>query len=347
MGKIDIIAVATAMAFCLVGAPAAADAGETAVSWNIGATTVTATLTLPDGPGPHPAVVFVAGSGPTDRDWNSPLMPGRNGTAPLLAAELAKAGFASIRYDKRFLGPYAAGNMQVLMGKLSFESHAEEVNSAVSCLKGRLDIAPDRIYALTNSEGALHAINSQLRNKYFRGLVLGAPPGRPLKELLRAQIAAQVVSLPGSGEIMAGFDRLIERFGKGEPFSPEPAVPAPLNGLIQGMLYNPANLPFMRELLSADPARLLSGTNAPALVIIGKKDIQVDWKEDGAALERYAPEKASFVYPSDADHILKHEPRPREELTAEAGLQYNAEGRALDGAAADSIISWLKAENAR
>ncbi|KAF0127529.1 MAG: hypothetical protein FD189_3 [Elusimicrobia bacterium] len=347
MKRITNVTVAAAMAVLFSGGLGASAAEESAVSWNIGATTVTATLTLPAGPGPHPAAVFIAGSGPTDRDWNSPLSPGRNGTATLLAAELAKAGFASLRYDKRFLGPYAAGNMQVLMGRLSFESHAEEASSAASYLKGRGEIAPDRIYALTNSEGAVHALNCQLRKKEFRGLVLTAPPGRPLNELLRAQIAAQVVSLPGSEEIMAGFDRLLERFEKGEPFSPEPSVPAPLNGFIQGMLYNPANLPFMRELLAADPARLLSGTDVPVLVLIGKKDLQVDWNADGGALEENAPEKASFIYPSDADHVLKHESRPREELTAEAGLHYNAEGRVLDGTTADSIISWLKAEAAR
>lgn len=340
-------AVATAMFFCVSGMSGAAADIEHEVTWNIGTTTVTATLTLPAGPGPHPAVVFLAGSGPTDRNWTSPLIPGKNGTAPLLAARLAGEGFASLRYDKRFLGPFAQGNMQELMGKLSFKSHEEEVSSAVAFLKNRKEIAPGHIYALTNSEGGIHALNCQLRSKNFRGLVLTAPPGRAPKPLMRAQIAAQVASLPEGGDIMAGYDRLIERFEKGEPFSPEPAVPAPLNGLIQGMLYNPANLPFMRELFSADPAQLIAGIDIPALVIIGKKDVQVDWKEDGLILERSAPEKTSFIYPSDADHPLKHEPRPREELTAEAGLHYNEEGRILDGTTAESIISWLKAEDAR
>ena len=58
------------------------------VSWPLGDTTVGATLTRPAGDGPFAAVVFVAGSGPTDRDWNSPLLPGRNGSAALLADAL-------------------------------------------------------------------------------------------------------------------------------------------------------------------------------------------------------------------------------------------------------------------
>ena len=47
------------------------------VTWQLDSTTVYGTLVRPSGPGPFPAVVMGAGSGPTDRDWNSPLLPGR------------------------------------------------------------------------------------------------------------------------------------------------------------------------------------------------------------------------------------------------------------------------------
>jgi hypothetical protein len=46
------------------------------VSWQTQSSTIHGTLIEPVGPGPFPAVVMVAGSGPTDRDWNSPLLPG-------------------------------------------------------------------------------------------------------------------------------------------------------------------------------------------------------------------------------------------------------------------------------
>ena len=55
------------------------------VSWQIGETVVAATITRPDDQSVHPAVVFVAGSGPTDRDWNSPLLSRTNGSVPLIA----------------------------------------------------------------------------------------------------------------------------------------------------------------------------------------------------------------------------------------------------------------------
>jgi hypothetical protein len=47
------------------------------VAYQVDDIQVYATLTRPVGEGPRPAVVFVAGSGPTDRDWCSPLLPGQ------------------------------------------------------------------------------------------------------------------------------------------------------------------------------------------------------------------------------------------------------------------------------
>ena len=37
---------------------------------------VPGTLVRPTTPGHHPALILMAGSGPTDRDWNNPLLPG-------------------------------------------------------------------------------------------------------------------------------------------------------------------------------------------------------------------------------------------------------------------------------
>src|SRR5947209_9314587 len=97
------------------------------VNWQLGETSVYGTLVRPVGPGPFPAVVMVAGSGPTDRDWNSPLFPGTNGSASLLAATLAQVGFASLRYDNRVSGPHARENVPLLIGKMTMQNFADEL----------------------------------------------------------------------------------------------------------------------------------------------------------------------------------------------------------------------------
>ncbi len=55
------------------------------VQWTLEGATLDATVVRPAEAGPFPRAVFVAGSGPTDRNWNSPLLPGTNGSAALLA----------------------------------------------------------------------------------------------------------------------------------------------------------------------------------------------------------------------------------------------------------------------
>src|SRR4051794_32451266 len=84
------------------------------VSWVLDGITMEGTVARPDGDGPFPAVVLVAGSGPTDRDWCSPLLPGSNGSGRLFAEAFADAGIASLRYDKRVSGAHAMENVQKL-----------------------------------------------------------------------------------------------------------------------------------------------------------------------------------------------------------------------------------------
>lgn len=317
------------------------------VSWRLDSTTVYGTLVRPTGPGPFPAVVMVAGSGPTDRDWNSALMPGSNGSARLLAEALARAGFASLRYDKRASGPHARENMQALMGKLSMQSHVDELSGAVRTLASQPFVREDHIFALANSEGTLHVLNYQTHSPAipFAGLVLVGPPGRPVGALARSQLAGMAAGVPNGEALLALYDAAIARFMAGEPIAPDPALPQGVQLLLQS-LETPANLPFARELWTANAAPLLRQVDVPTLVIIGKKDLQVDWQADGEPLQQAAAgrEEATFLFPEDANHILKHEPQPRSELTLpEVTARYNAPDARLDPQALASLLEWLSA----
>ena len=318
------------------------------ISWQIEETVVAGTITRPDDQAVHPAVVFVAGSGPTDRDWNSPLLSGTNGSARLLAEEFAKNGYVTIRYDKRIAGPNAQKNLPLMMGKISLEGHVEELAGAVNTLIARPDVDPDKIFVLGNSEGTIHALNyQQTREPKFAGLILSAMPGRSMKDLLHSQLEAQVASMPDAGEIMAGYDKLIADFLAGKPFAADPELPESFNNLVKGF-YAPINLPFTAEFLSLDPAPMLKNVTVPVLVITGKKDIQVDRLLDGIPLENAAESRdnISFVYPDNANHVLKYESRPREELTAaDAAKTYNAQDRILDPEALRIINNWLMNNN--
>lgn len=317
------------------------------VSWPLGPTTVYGTVVRPDGPGPFPAVVFVAGSGPTDRDWNSPLLAGSNGSARLLAVALGRAGIASLRYDKRASGPQVRETIPLLIGKMSMQSHLDELAGAVRTLAAQDGIRVDRIFGLGNSEGTLHVLNYQLGDPDlpFIGLVLTGPPGRSVGDVARSQLAEQAAAIANGAELLGLYDAGIERFMAGQPIAPDPALPDGVKMLLQA-LETPANLPFARELWAADAAAPLSRVNVPALVVIGRKDMQVDWQADGEPLQRAAAghENVTFLFPENANHVLKHEPRPRSELVqGEVMSRYNAADAVLDPETEAAIEAWLEA----
>ncbi len=315
------------------------------VTWQLDETSMYGTLVRPDGPGPFAAVVMVAGSGPTDRDWDSPLLPGPNGSARLLAEALAGAGIASLRYDKRVSGPHARENVPLLIGKVSMQSHVDELAGAVHTIASQAYVRSDRIFALANSEGTLHALNYQLHHPAipFAGLILIGPPGRAVGVVARSQLAEQAAAIPNGDALLALYDAAIVRFQAGEPAAPDPSLPEGVQLLVQA-LESPANLPFARELWKADAASLLRQVDVPVLVIIGKKDIQVDWQADGEPLQYAATghKQVSFLFPENANHVLKQELRPRSELTqAEAIKNYNSPDTRLDPEAVTSILEWL------
>jgi len=316
------------------------------VSWKVFDIPVYGTVTAPTDKEAHSAVIFVAGSGPTDRNWCSPLLPGTNGTAKILAEALTNQGFVTLRYDKLASGPHVRENLPKLVGKISMQSHLEELRGAVETLIAEKNVNKDNFFVLSNSEGAIHAVNYQLQAKRnrFKGLMLTGAPGRAIGELGRSQIFNQIKQLPNAETLMKPYDDAIAQFLANKPIVIDAAFPEGIKLLLQS-LKNPANLPFSRELWTYSLPEHITKINEPALVVIGKKDIQVDWKIDGKILETATAQKPafSFAYPENANHVLKHEELPMEKLDAQyVSLHYNAQNAELDEEAANAIFSWLK-----
>ena len=60
-----------------------------------GSGNIEGTLLIPDDLSNNPVALIIAGSGPTDRDGNSPMM--KNNSLKMLAEELCKNGIASFK----------------------------------------------------------------------------------------------------------------------------------------------------------------------------------------------------------------------------------------------------------
>ncbi len=319
---------------------------EEQVSWKVDDIDVQATLTRPTGNGPFPAIVMVAGSGPTDRDWNTPLLPGTNGSAALLAQTLTDQNFITLRYDKRASGPNIQANVQRMLGKISMEGHREELAGGVHLLASRSDVDAKRLVALTSSEGCIHALNYQRQAAEFpfAGFILTGAPARSVGEVARGQIAAQLAAVPGGDAMLATYDAAMADFAAGRPVTVDESLPETLR-IVIAAASAPHNQPFARELWITDPSQLAAHVTAPILVIIGKKDVQVDWEVDGNRWEMLAKERdnITLVYPDNANHVLKHEPRAREQLSpADIANSYNADGIELDAQVVETIMAWLK-----
>jgi len=319
---------------------------EEQVSWKVDDIDVEATLTRPAGDGPFAAITMVAGSGPTDRNWNSPLIPGTNGSAALLAQVLTTQNFITLRYDKRASGPHVQENVPKMLGKISMESHREELAGGVQLLSKRPDVDPQRLFALTSSEGCIHALNYQLHatDFPFAGLILTGAPARSIGEVARGQIAAQLAAVPGGDAMLASYDAAMADFAAERPVTIDESLPETLRMVIAAVSA-PHNLPFARELWVTDPIQLAATITAPLLVIIGKKDMQVDWQVDGSRWEAFAKDhdNITLVYPDNANHVLKHEARPREQLSqAEIINSYSAEDTVLDPQVIETVTAWLQ-----
>jgi len=268
-----------------------------------------------------------------------------------MAEALTREGFMTLRYDKRASGPHAQENARRLVGKISMQSHLDELIGAVDTLRSDGDVDPARLFVLTSSEGAIHALHYQLQatDRRFAGLVLTGAPGRSIGQVARSQILAQTANLENGDLLMNEYDAAIAAFMADEPVTPDPSLPEGMRGLLLS-LTAPVNLPFSRELWSSDPAALIAKVTEPVLVVIGKKDIQADWQADGGALETAAARggNVTFAYPSYADHVLKHEEKPRDALVAaDVGARYNSEGRGLDPEALGVIVDWLSGQGRR
>jgi len=143
--------------------------------------TLPGTLTLPNGPGPFPAVVLVAGSGPADRDETvGDDKPFRD-----LAWGLAAQGIAVLRYDKRTL-VYGA-RITTLRNFTVQDEFVDDAVAAVHLLARTPRIDHRHIYVLGHSEGGMMAPRIARQDPHIAGLIIMAGPTRPLVDVIVSQ----------------------------------------------------------------------------------------------------------------------------------------------------------------
>jgi len=258
---------------------------EEAVTLATPAGNIAGTVELPAAKFPVPAVLIIAGSGPTDRNGNSPILPGPNNSLKMLADSLAARGIASLRYDKRGIGgSRVAGSSEV---DLRFEHFISDAVAWVREL--RSDPRFSTITVAGHSEGSLIGMVAA-REANADGYISIAGVGRRAPEVLQDQLSTQ---LPPT--MLAQTETLMVRIARGE--SPD-SVPPMLNAL-----FRPSVHPYLTSWFAYDPAAEIARLTIPVLIIQGTTDIQVPVEE--ANLLSAANPRAKLAVIEGMNHVLK------------------------------------------
>ena len=133
-----------------------------------------------------PAVLIVPGSGPTDRDGNSPLGISAQ-SYKLLADALAQRGIASVRIDKR--GMFGSAGAVPDANDVTVGNYVSDIESWADTISART--GGQCVWLLGHSEGGLLSMAAAAKDPArYCGLLLVASPGVNVGDVIRAQLAA-------------------------------------------------------------------------------------------------------------------------------------------------------------
>src|SRR5262249_28485309 len=143
--------------------------------------------------------------GPTDRDGNNPLVPGRIDLLKLIAELLARNGIASLRYDKRGVAASAGQTPVALEAQERFfawDNFVGDVMAAHAELLRHDEIKAYATSLLGHSDGGLLSLAAApaMDKRAPYALVLASTPGRPLLDIVRSQIARGAPQLSAETE---------------------------------------------------------------------------------------------------------------------------------------------------
>lgn len=249
-------------------------------------------LELPKSSAPLPVALIIAGSGPTDRNGNSPLIQGANNSLKYLAEGLAAQGIASVRYDKR--GVAESVKAAASESELRFETY---IDDAVLWGKQlRTDKRFSSVIVIGHSEGSLIGmVAAQKMNADAFISIAGV--GRPASQALLDQLKGK---LPA--DLQSRTEMITKSLSEGKTVEDVPPALGPL--------FRHSVQPYLISYFKYDPAKEIAKLSIPVLIAQGTTDIQVPAQE--AKLLAQAKPSAGLLMIEGMNHVLKEVPAEQE-----------------------------------
>jgi uncharacterized protein len=232
-----------------------------------------------------PFALIISGSGATDRDGNSAVLPGANNSLKYLSEGLLKTGISSLRFDKRGIG--ASKSASLKESDLLFETYVQDVVEWIRFLKK--DQGYQNVFVIGHSEGSLIGMIAAQKEP-IRGFISIAGPARPASAIILDQARPQ---LPP--ELLKKTESILDQLNQGQTV---PDAPIELHAL-----FRPSVQPYLISWFKYDPSKEIAKLMIPTLILQGTTDIQVPTSE--ADFLHKSKKDSELVVIEGMNHVLK------------------------------------------
>ena len=253
-------------------------------------------LTLPEGEGPYPAIVFVHGSGSSDMNsavYN--VKPFKD-----FADGLAKHNIACIRYDKRTFTHAKRMLKKIGSDFTVWHETIEDAILAANMLKNDPRIDPNKVFIAGLSMGGTLAPRIDEEGGNFAGLIILAGTPRRLEDVMKSQSEDFINSARGIVKWLVKLQakKLHPKFDNIYTMSDEKAKKKPIAGSINAFYFKDMGKRQVKEYLEA--------TSKPVLVLQGDADFHLSVEKDFNEYQRILKNNpnASFKLYPGLNHVF-------------------------------------------
>ncbi len=298
-----------------------------------GKVTLKGTLSLPEGKEKSPAILFIHGSGPTDRDESVKGMA--MNAFKELAETITSLGFATLRYDKRGVGESEGSYLEAGLWDL-----VDDAEAALNFLKQHPRVDSERVILLGHSEGCsiAPAVN---KRQPVQGLILLAGAAESIKEAVIRQGELAFKELEATKGFQGWLLRTLKVSEKGRKAQAK-TFEKIMNSdqAVMRIQFQKINAKWMREHFAYNVITDLPKVTCPTIAITGSKDVQVQ-PEDTKKIAELVQGPAEYHIINNLNHLLRKQEEPVSMVKLKKIYKKSIQ-EPVDSELKEMITDWLK-----